>query len=601
MLHRRPEIAAVVSALVLAGCGDSPSAPPVVQPDCTVLELAPGQQRIFSQSEGLCFGLLATSSSEAYLVGVQSISSVLSNLTPVSVALTPKNAGQGAGAPSQDVVTGSPSAGAGPGLSPSVLLGREARERVDRLRTHRQAEMQLRAQERRHLRLDALPRRRAVAPSMMALQASVTQGDTLTLRVPDRTKDASDDETFCQNYVEVRAVARVVGQRGIWLDDIGNPPGGYTTADYQQLSQQFDATIYPRVVDYFGTPSDIDGNQRILILTTKEINRFNAARPERSILGFVAAADFFPRSGENSCALSNEGEIYYGVSPDPDRVHGWPANRAYTLEAAKGDAISLIPHEFTHIIQFGRRFTNPQATRLQDTWELEGQAMLGEEVVGHAFNGLSPRNNYGAVVSTGDWYWGHFVDLILYFGLDLDDDELASKVPGAPEQCSWVARGEGEGDNGPCHGRHVYGVPWSLLRWASDHYGEQTLQRQLIDNVTLSGLPNLAQVTGQPVPTMLAQWAAMLYVDDRIASAAAPLTLPSWNLFDLFSRAPTAWQLQPRQRSFSAFSDTLSVRAGSTGYFRISGANRPVSDIRVSARAGGTLPSYMQLWVVRLQ
>jgi hypothetical protein len=604
MWDRRIPLAAMCCILPLAACGDSPSVPPVVEPDCAALSLAPGQQQVFRNTDGLCFGLPAIAASEAYLVGVQSVSTVLSSLTPLTVELTTKGSAGASAAVSAEPGFGlSPAASAVTGAGPFPVMPAAVRQRSERLRTHRTAELRLRALE-RQLMEQAIRARRAPAggpPLLNVAAAAVAQGDTVLLRVPDRTQTWSTSAEFCANYVEVRAVARVVGQRGIWLDDVGNPAGGFAVADYQQMSQEFDNTIYPRVVDYFGAPSDIDGNGRIMILTTKEINRFNATRPERAILGFVGTADFLPRDGVDGCALSNQGEIYYGVSPDPDRVFGWPAIHPYTREAAIEDSRSLIAHEFTHIIQFGRRITNPAATRLQDTWELEGQAMLAEEVVGHAYTNRAPRNNYGVNVSTDDWYWGHFVDLILYFGLDLDAENLDRKVPGAPEQCSWVDLGRDEGANGPCAGRHVYGVPWSLLRWVSDHYGEQTVQRQLIDNVTLSGLSNLAQVTGTPAWTMLARWSAMLYVDDRFPNMAPELTLPSWNLFDLFSRAPAAWQLQPRVRGFTAFSDTLSVRAGSTGYFRLSGANRPVGDVRVTPRLGGTLPSHIQLWVVRLQ
>jgi hypothetical protein len=78
--------------------------------------------------------------------------------------------------------------------------------------------------------------------------------------------------------------------------------------------------------------------------------------------------------------------------------------------------------------------------------------------------------------------------------------------------------------------------------------------------------------------------------------------MTSWNLFDIFDRhlVPAA-VLTPKSRSFSSFVDDLSVRAASSGYFRVSGASHPATAIRISSRSDGDLPSIMQVFVVRLR
>ncbi len=60
-------------------------------------------------------------------------------------------------------------------------------------------------------------------------------------------------------------------------------------------------------------------------------------------------------------------------------------------------------------------------------------------------------------------------------------------------------------------------------------------------------------------------------------------------------------QLGPRERRFAPFTDAVSVRGGSTAYFRISGAGRAGTAIRVRDASGAPLPAHMRVWVVRLQ
>jgi hypothetical protein len=249
-------------------------------------------------------------------------------------------------------------------------------------------------------------------------------------------------------------------------------------------------------------------------------------------------------------------------------------------------------------------------TAIPSIWEFEGQAQLAEEIMGHHLAGRSPGQNHGSAVAfegafPGDddvWWYSGFFHLLQYYGFETPETRVAN----APEQCSWLG-GSGQGNDGPCLNPDFmyYGVTWSLLRWISDHFGpafpggEKGLHQALIENAH-SGFATIEDVVGVPMGTLLAQWAAMLYVDDRVPGAAMRLTLPSWNLFDIESVLVETARLQPRERGFGAFADEITVRGGSTGYFRVSGAGRPAAAIRARGLADAPLPSIMQLWVVRL-
>jgi hypothetical protein len=190
----------------------------------------------------------------------------------------------------------------------------------------------------------------------------------------------------------------------------------------------------------------------------------------------------------------------------------------------------------------------------------------------------------------------------VYFGFQ----GTASQVAGAPGECSWLDRAPANTD--PClNGREIYGVPRSLLRWIADRYGptypggEAGLQQAII-NSTAVGYANLEEVVGVPIRTLLARWAAALYVDDRTSAASADLKLTTWNLYDIFelNTVPAA-RLNPASHGFGDFSQTAAVRAGSTAYLRLSGTDAPATALRIRSGGGTALPGHMQVFVVRLR
>lgn len=559
------------------------------------LDVPVGQQVVLGAGADKCLQLRQTSADEAYLIGVQSISDVASALTNVRFrgvgGLGPAASARGAAVPS---FSRTPAVRAAPALPV-------------RWAEHRAAEAALRVRERRDIQAAVAAGQRAgvrprAARALSSAQAALPNvGDTLTLRVPDLARNS------CTNSTTIRAVVRVVGERGIWVEDAGNPTGGFSLPDFQKLSDVFDRHIYKTDVENFGEPLDADGNGRVLILTTKEINRFNAGSSGGSVLGFVAGADVV---GSQFCASSNNAEIYYGMAPDPSGTLG----RAYALETALADAQSLIAHEFAHVIHYSRRrdgFFANTGVELPEIWELEGQATLAETLVGHAINGRGAAGNYGydvafnrPKVSEIDWHYDAFVDLAIYFGFR----GPTTRSENAPEGCGWQDRNTG----GPCAGgREVYGVPSFLLQYLNDQYGPTypggpaALQRDLLaKNPGKYGFANLEALVGVPMSTILARWAAALYVDDRIPGAARELTFSSWNLADVFGKLgannPSA-TLEPRQRAFGSFTDDVSVRAGSSAYFLVSGANRPATALAARDWNGQLLPPQMQMWVVRLR
>ena len=551
--------------------------------------IALGAELIAHDPANLCVQLAGSAGMERYLVGVQSVSDVAGSITPAilrtDIAPAPPTTVSPTGAlplpsePAFGTIAMAP--------SPSALRWQRQREAELGLRTREAA--RLRSPAALHGAAAGLGRAPAFIPSGLSV------GDTVPLKFPDI---ASSD--FCSNSVPILTVVKAIGTHSIWLADTQNPVGGYAASDFQSLSGELDTWIYPVDTATFGGPTDLDGNDRIAVVITRQLNLKNA-----NLLGFVVSSDLAPTS---DCPASNVGEVFYGRAPDSSNVTG---GGAYTTAQALADAPFLIAHEFTHIIQFGRRI-QASATTFPSIWEAEGQATLAEEVVGNAVESRTTAQNLGFGVafnlddpSSTDWYSDRFVDLALYFGFK----DNASQVPGAPEQCGWLAA---QPAAGPCIGnRQVYGVPWSLLRWLSDHYGaglpggEAQFQKALIDTDG-QGFSHIAAITGLPIDSLLPEWAAALYVDDRYAGMDPSLSFPSWNLFDVYygnfaglALYPST-RLTPRSHNFAPFSQLLSVRAGSSSYDLVGGTSH--GPVAVGATGNGApLPASARLWIVRVQ
>ena len=544
-----------------------------------------GELVLLSNSEDFCVQFDDAAGGSSFLIGVQSVSPTAGSRTPVRVS--------GRSADAAGVTTMS-------SLRRPAVAGSfdpVARE-SERHARHRSAEVGLR---RRDVELgnallaSARGRRQSTAGAAGMASAFVPGdaevGDTVSLNVPDAVD-------LCNTFTTIDAIVRHRGTRSIWVEDLSNPAGGFNTTQYADLSDMMDGEIWTSNTTYLGLPSDDDANGLIVIVVTKEVNS------RENLLGFVSSADFFP----GQCAASNGGEYYYGRAPDPNG----DAGPEYATADAFDDAPSLIAHEFAHVIQIGRRISTPGATTLATAWELEGQATFAEEVAGHAFTGNTIGQNYGFATAWNPagtppilWYQTSFLDLAFYYGLDPQDVEV--KIANAPEQCGWLGRPSEDDLLGPCAGsRSLYGVTWSFLRWISDQYGpgfpggEAALHRALVVH-TGAGFETISDVVGEPIDELLAHWAAALYLDDRYPGLNARLAFTSWNMAAIYSALIPGTRLTPRDRTFSTFTDDVTVIAGSTAYFEVSGTSRPATALSIRTQSDDPLPANMRVWIVRTQ
>ncbi|UCH84982.1 MAG: hypothetical protein JSW50_04635, partial [Candidatus Latescibacterota bacterium] len=163
----------------------------------------------------------------------------------------------------------------------------------------------------------------------------------------------------------------------VYSDD-NQPTGSFTENDYIELGQQFDNSIYPTNTAFFGTPSDIDGNARTVILFSPVVNSLTPTGQNRFyISGFVLVNDL---SGIYPAGTTNRMEIFYSMVPDPNGEFG----RSFAYDFVKGVVPGTLAHEFEHMISYGYRFVylgrGTDWRYIQQTWLEEGMAHMAEDL-----------------------------------------------------------------------------------------------------------------------------------------------------------------------------------------------------------------------------
>ena len=415
---------------------------------------------------------------------------------------------------------------------------------------------------------------------------AMATGDTLTL--------FADGNPTCTTRGQVRAVVRLVGESAIWLDDIANPSGTFTDSELAELDAFYAAHIKSVHDGYYGSLSDVDGNGRILILMTKEVNEQDGQ--SSFVGGWVWIPDLFPTI---ECRTSNEAEIFFGRVPDPDGDFGHAFTRQWTLEYYP----SLMTHEITHLVQLAAEI---RAGGRKTVWEREGGATLAEQLVAYRVFGHGSGQDMGwSEFSSGlSWYQNWAVDLAHFFGWDSSGDG-SGRVEGAPERCSWIGLPR-EGNDGPCRGssRAVYGVPSVLLRYAMDRWGddypggEQALMTRLTQSPWV-GYAALEEVSSWPIEQILADFYVSLWLDLYGGDADG---MASWDLADIWSRLAENRWLVPYTSSSSRLRRDWRVRAGSTFYLRWTpGGPRGPTSVKVTTPGGGPAPGHVSVWALRIR
>jgi hypothetical protein len=395
-------------------------------------------------------------------------------------------------------------------LSTSALTSREGQ--VDILDGVTRAtdlfHMELREAEHRLLRARPSSNRLGARGEPQALRAAgpPSVGDTVVLSV----------SAIC-GAPDLRA-ARVaaVSDHAVVMEDLSNPVGGFDAPDLQAFADEYDDVVHAALVPTFGSPTDLDGNGRVILFFTRGVNEKTPAGGTGIVAGYFWGGDLFPvdAGGRLSpCASSNEGEILYLAVPDPT---GSVTGRSVSRELLLSVTASTMGHELQHLVNAARRLHMNPDPSMEETWLNEGLSLIAEELLFYAASGLSPRSNLDAA------------SLRATPALTAAFNRFQAANVGrlnlhlqAARSSSALAR----------DGLETRGATWSFLRYAADRDpgSDEVLFGRLVGGTSV-GLANLESVLGPGVGLWMADWSASLLTDDLIDLPDPAFTQPSWNM-----------------------------------------------------------------------
>ncbi|CAN5764634.1 hypothetical protein BH23GEM9_BH23GEM9_35520 [soil metagenome] len=452
----------------------------------TTLSLQPGDVRTFSDAADLACLRLPGQNGAMYLFGIHSTRSVfapgtsfeLRALTPQPVATVPVTA-----------------VSAGP---PSWASDWEMRLRV--------SERSLGPIESR----DSWPQlRQTVLPSV---------GDRREFSVIDRDN----------NFHKMEAIARRVGTRGIIYVDV-EAETAFTDADIASLGEVFDDPIYSTNVSVFGEPSDLDGNQRIIILFTPRVNLLTPPSQSSFIAGYFYGCDLVAR---NRCSGSNLGEIFYSMVPDPTGRWGDARSRTTVMAAVP----PVMAHELQHMIHFARRGFSADAL-----WLSEALAHTAEELVADVFAAR------GDGARSSQFRAGNLLRAQQYLVAPSSTSMISEESPGSVQ---------------------MRGVGWLFLKYIRGHYGGNDLLRRLTVS-SRSSTANVTQETARDWVTLVSDFGVALYASGAdISGPVAPRHgFTGFNLRSALAPLAGGYPLRPGALGWGNFAVTASVAAASHDYY----------------------------------
>lgn len=585
--------------------------PVELRPERPPLAMAVGEVRTLTAPEEIrCLQLAAAEGEREYRLQVQSAARTIAR-TPMRL-----------------VARAGPSSGTAPALR---VVGRRrepafADRSPEALASRRELELRenIRAELRRRNARPARPEPASPDGRLRASHASgpPSLGDTLGINFYVRSNlSITCDDTLRRIGAEVRAV----GERVVLAEDtLAREADGFDDADYASLRDEFDQAIFAADSAYFGSPTDIDHNDRVIVLITPEVNMLSSDGASSLITGFFSSADLADSGDpggdgttvEGTCATSNEGELLYLTAPDPEGRWGPDV----PLEEARQHVRGTAAHEHQHLLNAGTRLirNGGDFDDLLDTWLDEGLSHVAEEVVGMRLQGLETRANlrYDGADGGSEDFDAYFLQNLLRTGLYLqnppDARTLSSSDPGGLESLE------------------MRGFAWSFLRWLADTRvpdggggflggpREEELFRTLaaggpdrltgVDNV----LRAVEEVAGERPGwgELVAGFAPVPHVDDDVEGVPGRFTFPSWHLRDVLVAVSertgrfSGYPLRFTEAGFEATAFEFEVRGSTHAYFRFAAPGpAPSLSLQLANRLGGPVPAPAepQITVVRVR
>jgi hypothetical protein len=384
------------------------------------------------------------------------------------------------------------------------------------------------------------PARPAAGAQLFAAQEI---GDIRSFWVLNDVDAPADGELTEDEFDRIQATLEYVGANTLLYVDNASPEPGLTAADIEFLGTLYDRRLYHVDVDFFGEPTDVDGNDRAVILLTPTVNSLTEPGASGVVVGFFFGLDLYPpnAAGCPECEFSNGSELFYGLVPDPGGDFSDPRTRERVLELLPG----VMVHETQHMISFRYKVFESTPAALETLWLSEGMAHMAEELAGDAVDPDDPD-------LADDLYLANFGRTARYLA--------------APDSFSLTAT-SGTGSLGE------RGTWWLFLRWMADQYGDFIFRD--LTQASANGVANVEAQTGESFFRLFADYMVATWADDLdIPGIAERYQVPKWQLRGILRQDPPGgggpeYILQPLQETFATFrsSSITQFVTGSSGYY----------------------------------
>lgn len=407
-------------------------------------------------------------------------------------------------------------------------------------------------------------------------------GDLMTINVDISSANGCAAPTAAST-ISMRVAA--VSDAAVVLADPRNPTGGFTDTEYAQFAAMFDSVVHPLDVSTFGAPTDLDANQRVLLVFTKAVNERTPAGVDYYIGGLTHSRDLAPKS---SCAGSNFAEMFYLLVPDPT---GAVNTNVFSKSFVNAVTDVTVAHELQHLINFARRrYLLPGAPLpSEELWLNEGLSHIAEELLYYRRTGRTPRANVGLTEINPQF------DLFASYmsGDFLNYDEYAAS--------SSVSSPFRSGDD-----LATRGATWAFLRYVVDQKfaldGQFWLDLVNKGETGLTNLQNRLGVNAAGLAGMLRDFNVAVYADDYIPGTIAKYTHLSWNMRSIYPGLQGYPQFDyPLTASFLSNAQPLAASISSGGFklYRFKALTGSDGFVRATGSSGSALSSTITLSVIR--
>lgn len=346
-------------------------------------------------------------------------------------------------------------------------------------------------------------------------------------------------------YKTVGARLAYVGNNVLVYIDTLSPTNGFTPDQLTAFSQLFDQTLYPIDIAAFGSPSDIDGNQRVIMLLTPVVNAL-VTKTECETGGYVGG--FFDGFDLVSASVnSNKGEVFYGVVPDPSAS----VSCAHTVSQLLDVVPATFLHELQHLISFSQHVVINNSNA-EEGWLDEGLSLVAEELGSMYYEQKYPapngRTNPAQLFpdSAEGFIIGALGDSYTY--LERTDTATATLHSDADGGLAWR------------------GSDWLLMHWLGDQKGAGFYQK--LEHNTATGVANIESSAGEPFPGLFGDFSLSLWTDSIVGQ---PRTA-----------------VPPRNRFV-----TRNLRVLYQAYYNAGGGPRPYPVVPTSLSVGNTASGKM--------